>query len=368
MTLRPLLVIHGVGNRSEAEFIETTKFLREKLATSHRFIHVFWGDLGGSSSGLLDVLPSIYPPGTNYDSDSVRSGPELPIEEISEIISTRAFRKILDEEIVRSENSDLDESIKNAIEETVFIRTISEIDVLESIGDLISSALEDARSSGHNVRSHQMVRSASDLNGFIRGIIISADRMIGKFSGNLGGTFNNALRERMATPISLTFGDVVAYHQNREAIQNRIFEILNKEADGWGIPENPIDVMAHSLGGLAALEAALGVNGKILWINRLVTFGSQPAFFHAMTPRFGLAKYERGRPAKLPNSIKDWTNLWHRLDVLAFSTRPVFQLFDGRWPTEIDVTSRASEMAELKGWLHSIYWSSEELINAVKSG
>ncbi len=130
------------------------------------------------------------------------------------------------------------------------------------------------------------------------------------------------------------------------------------------MPGKPINVMAHSLGGLLVIDAALGAEGRQLVIDRLVTFGSQAAFFHVMTPRNGLKAYEKGKFATLPNTVNHWTNLWHRMDVLAFTAKPVFRLADGSSPVELDVTSSGSEIIALRAWLHSCYWDSPELLDA----
>ena len=113
--------------------------------------------------------------------------------------------------------------------------------------------------------------------------------------------------------------------------------------------------MAHSLGGLLVLDAAPGTeSGRTLWLERFVTFGSQAAFFHIMAPRKGLSAYAHGSHVSLPKSIATWSNLWHPLDLPAFVAGPVFRLAGGKPPVDIEVTAKASEIVDDKGWLHSV--------------
>lgn len=350
MEPKPLLVVHGVGNRSIEAFDKTTQFLRDKLKARHQLINLFWGDLGGVSEGLADTLPSIFPEALDADEHHTRSGAETQENAVDAI-----YAKVSGGNQVRSQ-PEVRSTIEDAVAESTFIKHVDDPEVLDAIGELVAAAAQE-NSGGNLTRS----------DGPIGAIISAADTLIGKLTSRLGGSLNQVLRKKMAVPISLTFGDVVGYHQNRDAIMQRLFSVLAKEAPGWGTQEKPINVMAHSLGGLAVVDAALsGLDDRRLWIDKLVTFGSQPAFFHVMAPRKNLAKYEPGKPVTLPGTIKQWTNLWHRMDVLAFIAKPVFRLADGSSPVEVDVASRASEIAELKGWLHSIYWESEELLDAWK--
>ena len=350
----PLLVVHGVGNRSEEEFRNTTAFLRERLAPRHRLVNVFWGDKGGVSAGLADTLPSLFPGGP--DEQETRAGDAAVQAHAVEAILARAGGPA--GHAVRSATPPgTKDAIADAVAASAYVQHVDDPEVLDAIGDMVAATLLDGGATA--------VRSGG--GGPIGTVIAAADVLIGKLSSQLGGSLNQALRRRMAVPIALTFGDVVAYHQNRDAILERLFDCLDGQAPGWGTEDKPVNVMAHSLGGLAVFDAATtGLGSRKLWIDRLATFGSQPAFFHVMAPRYNLPAYRPGHPVQLPANIAHWINLWHRLDVLAFMAKPVFRLADGTAPVEVDVTSRASEIVALKGWLHSIYWESQELLDAWK--
>lgn len=355
--MNKLLVIHGIGNRSETEFKEATQDISDKLRERYELIHVFWGNFGGRSKDLADTLPSLFP-GSDEDGRGVRS--DRSVEHVASVIASGAIGESAGVAVRNGDDAELRQAIQDGLLQCDFIRTIEDEDVLREIGALIAASA-GAGGDGHGVRSEEPTRS---LASSAKAIIAAADRMIGKLTGNLGGTLNQLVRQKMAAPIALTFGDVVAYHENRDAIQQHLRKVAGQHGT---TSDMAVDVMAHSLGGLIALEAALGVGGDPLWIRRLVTFGSQPAFFHVMTQRKGLAAYQHEQPVTLPNTIGAWTNLWHRLDVLAFRAAPVFRLSSGEAPLEVPVISKASEIAALKGWLHSVYWTADELANAWKA-
>ncbi len=365
MAIAPLLIVHGVGNRSEVAFRETTAFLQQGLADDYRLVHVFWGDLGGVGAHLDETLPGIFP-GASARPTGTRAQAVAGETDAAAIIAaivtgqpaaaTNAVRSSADEQIIRK-------ATVEAVRATRFIKDEDDVALLHSVAELVVAALGDP--SATHAAGPTGIAVRAGCSDKIASVIQAADALIGKITGQLGGTLNQVLRKKMAMPVALTLGDVVRYHQNRAAIHQRLFETLDAEAPGWGTRAQPINVMAHSLGGLLVLDAALGAERRTLHVNRLVTFGSQPAFFHVMAPRDGLPHYEKGKRVRLPDSIGHWTNLWHRMDLLAFVAQPVFELHDGRDIVEIDVTSTSSEIAAVNGWLHGCYWRSAQLLNVL---
>jgi hypothetical protein len=79
--------------------------------------------------------------------------------------------------------------------------------------------------------------------------------------------------------------------------------------------QQPVDVLAHSLGGVITFDTATA--DQPLWIRQFVTFGSQPSLFHVCDPRGGALTPYAGAPVQLPQSIGAWTNLWEPLDPVA---------------------------------------------------
>jgi pimeloyl-ACP methyl ester carboxylesterase len=126
------------------------------------------------------------------------------------------------------------------------------------------------------------------------------------------------------------------------------------------VPGKPISVIAHSLGGVIAFDAATR-SSDALWIDGFVTFGSQAAFFQVLDPRPSLPLYIPGRPIRLPETIERWTSLWEPLDVLAFAAGKVFRLHSGLAPTDVRlVHDLHSGLAT-----HGTYW--EIARNSVES-
>ncbi len=377
MNVEPILVVHGIANRSREGFLAQCEWLQEQVGDRYKLIDVYWGDLGGISNGLVDSLPAIFPLGGD-DSDfhehltrahTVVNG-GMPA---AQAIAVRVTGRTVAQGgfgVRAAPQTDVQEAIRVAVSQSAFVKDVTDPDVLNAVGDLVAAALATqlpgsdlgVRSAGITVRTDL----ASSVFGAVKGVINAADAMIGKLTGALGGTLNQFVRGKLAGPIALTLGDVVGYHQNRQRIHKRLFERLDASAPGWGAEGKPVHVMAHSLGGLLVLDAALGACGRTLHVGQLVTFGSQPAFFHIMTPRNGLSPYRQGHPVDLPGSIARWTNLWHPLDVLAFVTSTVFRLSGDSAPQDIQVQASASTIAEAGGWLHSVYWRSPELVAAWK--
>ena len=163
--------------------------------------------------------------------------------------------------------------------------------------------------------------------------------------GYLGDKFQEA--RLWLTQQSLPFiADVIVYqsHTYRPKIHDRVREVIDQElGHDAGRPGRPIKVIAHSLGGVVAFDMATRTHDP-LQIEALVTLGSQPAFFHLLDPREGLAPFEEDRPVTLPATIGRWTNVWDEYDVLAFGAGEVFRLCDGAAPTDTPVRCTRSRI------------------------
>lgn len=150
------------------------------------------------------------------------------------------------------------------------------------------------------------------------------------------------------------FGDIFVYQRHQLEIHQRIWNKIAQYAANYGTEQKPINVIAHSLGGVVAFDAALDKQ-QPLWIKRFITFGSQSSFFHIFDPRTGLAQYTHDLPVTLPPTIQQWTNLWDPMDLLAFAMSSVFLLHDGKPPLDIPIHNSTSRIIYSKGWTHSLY-------------
>lgn len=393
----PVLVVHGVANHDAAQFKKIVDALQVRVGDRYRLIEVFWGDLGGISSGLRDTLPVLFPKieTTRGGSDAeaffglvqiqrqALMGAEVTRAEQDAVVDA-LYRTTLQAggvtaagpETTRGGDDDLRQALAEQIPATRYLKKLDDAPLQQAVGELLAEYLRAQQpGDGFGVAPGEITTrgwlddSKQALNDFIGKI----DDLVGKVTSNLAGSANQWVRGALSEPIALTFGDIVAYHQRRGEIHERLFAALDAQAPGYGDEARPIKVMAHSLGGLVTFDAALGsdvvVGGarRKLHIKRWITFGSQPAFFHVLAPREGLPHYAPGSPVGLPATIGPWTNLWHPMDVLAFSASTVFRLASGATPLDLRVDSSASDIIDSKGWLHSAYWGSPLLIEALVS-
>ncbi|MGW0994543.1 hypothetical protein ACWD5V_14750 [Streptomyces sp. NPDC002523] len=186
----------------------------------------------------------------------------------------------------------------------------------------------------------------------MRNRLCALDRVAGAAIQAAAGRLNNALRTKFGPGTTRFLGDVLVYQRHREAIHARVRKSIDSVDPALGrTPERPVRVVAHSLGGVIAVDMAIAATP--LWTSSLLTFGSQAAFFHACDPRGGqILPYSGNQPVALPPSLARWTNLWEPLDMLAFVAAGVFQLHDGSTPIDISVPHAASTGV----WTHSSYW------------
>ncbi|MFD3563126.1 hypothetical protein ACFWVU_26175 [Streptomyces sp. NPDC058686] len=199
------------------------------------------------------------------------------------------------------------------------------------------------------------------LRELVRRRLRDLDRVAGAAIGAVAGRVNHAVRTRFGPGTTRFLGDVLVYQRHRDAIHARIRARIDEVDPKLGRgPERPVRVVAHSLGGVIAVDMATAV--EPLWTERLVTFGSQAAFFHVCDPRGGqLLPYSGHAPVQLPASLGRWTNLWEPLDLLAFAASQVFQLSDGSNPVDRPVPHAASTGM----WTHSAYWDLPDVATAI---
>ncbi|MFG2320276.1 hypothetical protein [Streptomyces tendae] len=167
----------------------------------------------------------------------------------------------------------------------------------------------------------------------------------------VAGRLNHLLRSRLGPATTRFLGDVLVYQRHRAKIHARVREAIDAVDPALGRgPDRPVRVVAHSLGGVVAVNMATA--SAPLWTSSLLTFGSQAAFFHVCDPRGGqLAPYAGGQGVTLPPSLSRWTNLWEPLNMLAFAASTVFRLHDGSTPVDVSLPHSASDGL----WTHSAY-------------
>lgn len=374
MSAKPVLVVHGIANHDEAEFKQRVSRLQDTIRPQLpdvQLIPVFWGDLGGASKDIADSLP-LFKDGqwTTRAEDilslratgfEVRAEPMTNEERAAFIVGPAVSG-----EIVRGEPDATTKAIADALDDTDHLQKIDDPDFLKMVGIVVQEALRDdsaADTGPFEVRGEEIeFETRGRIWNKIKGVIHGIDKLVGKLVEDHLGLLNQRLRASLMHGVALSFGDIVAYHSNKEKIQQRLWDSIQQHAPGYGTQTKPIGVIAHSLGGVVSFDAAVApAKGVALYVDAFVSFGSQPAFFEIIDPRRLGSIYSSGHPITLPPTIQKWFNLWNVVDLLAFTAGTVFRLNDGNKPEDIPVQDPISVMLDAKLWLHSIYWTTPQL-------
>lgn len=125
-------------------------------------------------------------------------------------------------------------------------------------------------------------------------------------------------RPSISSVVGPPTGDLLLYQARGQGIRDHIEScILAASKSG------PVVIVAHSLGGIAALDLLIQ---KDLWkqhVKALVTAGSQGSYFYEIGALWSLDKTEGSAlPAHFPK--KRWLNIINRWDFLSYPTEGVF--------------------------------------------
>ncbi|MFJ6081511.1 hypothetical protein ACIQI8_08910 [Streptomyces sp. NPDC092369] len=166
--------------------------------------------------------------------------------------------------------------------------------------------------------------------GAERGVGAGLLRIVGRGASRAAVRRRRALTEA-AHPAA---GDILRYLSRGEAVRTDLREVVA------GL-EPPVTLIAHSLGGIIALDTL--VTNPLPQVHLLVTAGSQSPFLYELGALPSLV-----HPEPLPSHVPHWLNLYDRRDLLSYLGAG---LFPGR-VTDIEVDSRQPFPAS-----HSAYWT-----------
>ena len=277
----PVVMIHGIAMRRAEKVAQYAKAMESRLGGGYRLVPVYWGDLGADDTYLHKVI-------ARYDQRSTN------------------FGAMMREAIARP-------MVRGAGKARAWVE--------RQRGDLRRSSILRERSK----------RISTDARANVQGY--------------MGDKFQEA--RLWLTQQSLPFiADVIVYqsHTYRQKIHERVRSVIDQElGEQAGRAGQPIKMIAHSLGGVVAFDMAVATQDP-LHLEAFVTLGSQPAFFHLLDPREGLAAFEGEAPVVLPATIGRWTNVWDEYDLLAFGTGEVFALHDGTRPTDTAIRCTRSRI------------------------
>lgn len=163
------------------------------------------------------------------------------------------------------------------------------------------------------------------LDGKDRGLIADSTRLLVDLAMRAGGSWwiekNRSQWTNSAAPAA---GDVLKYLVRGAGIRGCIADAIER------IGNDPVVILAHSLGGIAALE--LLVHQHIPQVQHLITVGSQAPFLYEIDALPALAFGD-----VLPPHVPRWSNVLDRRDLLAYRASGVFP---GR-VTDYEVDNRA---------------------------
>jgi hypothetical protein len=377
---RPVLVVHGVGNRdNEAGFHAQVQALQR--GSDHlELIPVFWGDLAADPRYILPTLPDISAAEVR-SAEGVAGDPALGLALLEPVVEVRdetGWRVIADaavREEVRADPAAAEETraaIAEVWHELSWLPRVADDALLRHAGEVVAAAEPDdgtaERGGTFEVRGGEEGRVetrwlGSRVRDVVRDTLLRVDELVGELVGQVGGRLNRALRSSLGPGIVGFAGDIVAYEHEAEKVRERLWDTIAKHAAGLGTAEQPIGAVGHSLGGVILVDAAVATD-RPLHLDGLVTFGSQSPFFHAINPRSSLVpRFEDAGPVTLPSTLSGrWVNLWEPLDLLAFVASEVFRLADGGAPEDRIVPYQTSSGL----WTHSAYWQLPELGTALR--
>lgn len=378
----PVFVIHGIGNRDAAGFDTTVEALCRAVGGGVAAHPVFWGDLGARYDRIADTVPgrrrAVETRDGGPDADDADAAlarfllgdraaaeirddlvPDPVLDAVSAALATGGGDEIRDGEPAVAA---VQEAVTEHWSDTRWLPLIDDAELLRAVGAAVAGPLaEDVASAtvGEELRDGEELRGL-DLGGFVRRRLHELDRVVGAAFGAAGGRLNTAFRTAFLPGMTRAVGDILVYQRHRQEIQERVRTVIAEVNPDLGrTPGRPVDVLAHSLGGVITVDLATGT--EPLWIRQLVTFGSQSPFFHVCDPRGGALTEYSGTPVPLPASIGAWTNLWEPLDPVAFVAARVFRLADGSAPLDIEVPHLASSGL----WTHTDYWKLRFVADAI---
>lgn len=267
----PVVVIHGIAIRNPARFLCNVEGLSTALGNGYDLVPVFWGDLRASDEHLAKVIAR-YP----ERSDGVRS---MMADKLAASVAGRLGRSM-----------------------SWMSRRRGDVEAAARIGEHASQLRENLR---------------------------------GRVRGYVNGKFQD-MRGSLTVAVLPFLADVITYqsHGRRQLVHQRMRDVLAKElGPDYGTSARPLNLIAHSLGGVISFDMATAERDP-LCIDRFITLGSQPAFFHLLDPRPGIVPPFEGEPVPLPATIGRWTNIWDEYDPLAFGVAGLFRLHDGTAPID----------------------------------
>lgn len=202
----------------------------------------------------------------------------------------------------------------------------------------------------------------------------SRDAAVGAITGSIApgvtrsviGDFGKRIFAKIATrvavdkrssymnPFSDFLRDVSRYLTHGEEIRNYLADQIRKVDDG-----NGLIVLAHSLGGIAAVDLLsdpVVMQGDTrLPVDLLVTVGSQAPYLYLLGSLHTLSSKSPGEPPP----FEPWLNIYNPEDVLSFCAARV-------WPNCTRIRDEAIDSGVPFPMSHSAYWTQRRLYELIR--
>jgi len=391
MAKEPVFVIHGVGNSDEEKFRENVAALAKGIGDEWDFVPVFWDRLGSSPDGITAAIPPFSLGSGTRDAQSLNGASANPNSPGAHLLNAVAGRSASDDRtIVRDDGSSVTvvadaaaatvasgaqgtrapaegdaEAVRVAVQrvwgELSYLPYVKDVRILTEVGSLVGAASAE---STKPAEAGIATRAGLDPFRLVKAVLHVTDRIFGAVEGVVGEGLLWAIRTALIPMFAKGAGDVLVYQAHRQEIGAIVRQKLAEHDATLGTDGRPALVIGHSLGGIIAVDLAVGAD-PIHW-SALVTFGSQSSILHVLDPRNSpdLPEFvpKPYTPVRLPRTIGHWTNLYEPWDPLAFYAGKVF---DSESKTRIsDIEVPHLDSAGL--WTHSAYWRDDFTAREIK--
>lgn len=354
------LTIHGVGNRDRAGFEASVSRLADLAGLPpDRFKPVFWGDLG--PEGPLQSIPVdadsavLTPPPGAFD---IGPTPEL-------LAAAAAAADATVEHLQTQAGAPVPAETRDALH-----RGTAEA---ASLGYSLALSADIAPLLAEVVLTAAPAGTAEVASGAF-GIDWAKDRIVsvlGRVNDMLVDLLVRTFRGgegALGSTLAHTLGDILIYQSRGPEIRGRLDDAYR--AASQANPGARIDIVAHSLGALIAVEWLLGASvagttgaptaPEARAVRKLVTFGTQVSLFAEIE---GLRRTGDGFGAgagrqSLAIRVDGWTNVWQELDPLAFVMHRVFDVHPPGAATVVTINDLRLTQEHIPTDLsfHSSYW------------
>jgi hypothetical protein len=188
----------------------------------------------------------------------------------------------------------------------------------------------------------------TDLHGYGMGIAGWLSRPFKGLAEDLVTRLAARRRGALTDATSPVAGDIMRYQSRGSGVRSRIRQVV---ADAVaGAPDQPVTLLAHSLGGVACVDAL--IEAPVPGVERLITVGSQAPFFYEID---ALDALTYGKP--LPGHFPAWLNIYDMRDFLSYIAAGVFP---GR------VTDQCVDNGQPFPQAHITYWRNDAVWENVK--